>query len=205
VSSLPRPRWRPGAIVVVAGFGIGVLTACAQGWLPGSWGTLTNSGAVWLVFAFAAGSFMTTDGSAAAAGFVTLVGAVIGYYVAVPIVVDGAASNLRSVLIWSVTALVGGPVFGVAGRWWRSRRPAPRPAIALGLLGAALVGEGVYLAACCSRIKTAGFVMIAAGMIAPFALGRSARERLVGFALMVPLVAIALGVYQAINWVFLHG
>ena len=205
VTSLPRPRWRPAVIVVVAGLGIGVLTAYAQGRLPGSWGTLANSGAVWLVFAFAAGSFMTTDRGAAAAGFVTLLGAVIGYYVAVPIVVDGAATNLRSVVIWSGTALVGGPVFGVAGRWWRARRPAPRPAIALGLLGAALVGEGIYLAACCSRIKAAGFVMIAAGLVVPFVLGRSARERVIAFAIMVPLVAVALGVYQVINWVFLQG
>ena len=99
---------------------------------------------------------------------------------------------------------MGGPVFGVAGRWWRARRPAPRPAIALGLLGGALVGEGIYLVACCSRIQTAGLVMFAAGLIAPFALGRSVRERLVGFAIMVPLVAVALGVYQVINWVFLQ-
>jgi hypothetical protein len=192
-------------MVVVAGLGIGVLTAYAQGWLPGQWGTLANSGAVWLVFAFAVGSFMPSGGGAAAAGFVTLVGAVIGYYVAVPIVVDGAAANLHSVVIWSGTALVGGPVFGVAGRWWRSHRPAPRPSIALALLGGALVGEGLYLTMCCSRFKTAGLVMFAAGLMVPLALGRSTRERLIAFALMVPLVVVAFGAYRAINWAFLHG
>ena len=56
---------------------IGVLTVYGQGWLPGQWSTLANSGAVWLVFAFAAGSCMRSDGAAAAAGAGVLVCAVV--------------------------------------------------------------------------------------------------------------------------------
>jgi hypothetical protein len=82
------------------------------------------------VFAFVAGSLMRTELTAAAAGSGTLVGAVIGYYVAVPIVVEGAAANMRTVAIWTGTALIGGPVFGLAGRWWRHGSLAKR-AIAL--------------------------------------------------------------------------
>ena len=43
------------ALVAVAGLGLGVLTVYGQR-LPGGWSTLANSGAVWLVFAFVAGS-----------------------------------------------------------------------------------------------------------------------------------------------------
>jgi hypothetical protein len=168
-----------------------VLTVYGQGWLPGQWSTLANSGAVWLVFAFAVGSCMRSEVAAAAAGAGVLVCAVIGYYVAVPVVVEGAAANLHSVAIWTGTALVGGPVFGVAGRWWRGRS-APRAGIALGLLGGVLVAEGVY-----------DVTAITVGLLVPLALGRSNGERLLAFGIMVPVVAITLGVYAILNRSFI--
>jgi hypothetical protein len=194
--------WKVVLLIAGAGLAVGVLTVYGQGWLPGQWSTLANSGAVWLVFAFAAGSCMRSDITAAAAGAGVLVCAVIGYYVAVPIVVDGAAANPHSVVIWTCVAVVGGPVFGVAGRWWRAGRP-PRPAIGLGLLGGVLVAEGIYDVTSISNIRTAGWIMLAIGLIAPVALGRSARERLLAFVAMVPVVLITWGVYAAINRSFI--
>lgn len=192
---------RTAALIVLAGLAIGVLTVLGQGHLPGQWSTLANSGAVWLVVAFVAGSRMPTDGWAAAAGVAILVGAVIGYYVSVPIIVEGAAANMRSVAIWTGTALVGGPVYGVAGRWWRDERPTRR-AIAVALLGGILVAEGLYDVVTIRRIRTAGWAMIAAGLAAPIVLGRSARERLTMLAAMVPVVLVAFGAYRLINWSF---
>ena len=194
--------WKVVLVLVGAGLAIGVLTVYGQGRLPGQWSTLANSGAVWLVFAFAAGSCMRSDGAAAAAGAGVLVCAVIGYYVAVPVVVEGAAANMHSVAIWTGTALVGGPVFGVAGRWWRGRS-APRTGIALGLLGGVFVAEGVYDVTTIPHIRTAGWVMLTVGLVVPLALGRSTDERLLAFGTMVPVVAITLGVYAIINRSFI--
>ena len=130
-----------------------------------------------------------------------LTGAVIGYYAAVPIVVEGAAANMRSVVIWTGTALVGGPVFGIAGRWWR-REPTPKREIALGLLGGVFVAEGLTDVRYIPTVRTAGWVLLAVGVMIPIVLGRSARERLLGLAAMVPVALVTFGVYQVINWSF---
>jgi Family of unknown function (DUF6518) len=190
------------ALVAVAGFGIGVLTVYGQR-LPGGWSTVANSGAVWLVFAFVAGSLMRTNLAAAAAGTGTLVGAVIGYYAAVPIVVEGAAANTRSVAIWTGTALIGGPVFGIAGRWWR-RGSSTERVIALGLLSGVFVAEGLTDVRYLPSVRTAGWVLLVVGLSVPFVLGRSWRERLYGLAAMVPVALVTFGAYQVINWSFVN-
>jgi hypothetical protein len=190
------------ALVIVAGLSLGILTVYGQR-LPGGWSTLANSGAVWLVFAFVAGSLMRTDLTAAAAGTGTLIGAVIGYYAAVPIVVDGASANMRSVAIWTGTALVGGPVFGVAGRWWR-REPFLKRVIALGLLSGVFVAEGLNDVRYIPTVRTAGWVFLAVGLLVPLVLGRSWRERLYGYGAMVPVALVTFGAYQAINWSFVN-
>jgi hypothetical protein len=190
------------ALVAVAGLSLGVLTVYGQR-LPGGWSTLANSGAVWLVFAFIAGSLMRSDATAAAAGAGTLIGAVVGYYAAVPIVVAGASANMHSVAIWTGTALVGGPVFGIAGRWWR-REPFLKRVIALGLLGGVLVSEGLTDLRYIPRIRTAGWVMLVVGLMVPLVLGRSWRERLFGLAAMVPVALVTFGVYQMINWTLMN-
>ncbi|WP_083958299.1 DUF6518 family protein [Herbidospora mongoliensis] len=48
--------WRAVPIALVAGLAVGVLTNLAQGWLPGAWNQIANSGAVWSVVAFVAGA-----------------------------------------------------------------------------------------------------------------------------------------------------
>ena len=190
------------ALVAVAGLGIGVLTVYGQR-LPGGWSTLANSGAVWLAAAFIVGSLMRSDLSAAATGGGLLVGAVIGYYAAVPIVVEGAAANMRSVAIWSGTALVGGPVFGVAGRWWR-RESSSKRVIAIGLLGGVFVAEGINDVRYIPTVRTAGWVLLAVGLLVPWVLGRSWRERLLGLAAMVPVALVTFGAHQLINWSFVN-
>jgi hypothetical protein len=187
-------------LIAVAGLGLGVLTVYGQR-LPGSWSTLANSGAVWLVFAFSVGALMRSDPTAAAAG--VLAGAVVGYYAAVPIVVEGAAANVRSVVIWTGTALVGGPVFGIAGRWWR-REPSAKRAIAIGLLSGVFVAEGLTDVRYVPTVRTAGWVLFAVGLTIPIVLGRSSSERLLGLATMVPVALVTFGVYQVINWSFVN-
>ena len=154
--------WKVALVIAGAGLAIGVLTVSGQGWLPGQWSTLANSGAVWLVFSFAAGSCMSSD----VAGDM-----------------DGHRTGRRAGV-------------GVAGRWWRTRS-APRTGIAL--LGGVFVAEGVYDVTTIPHIRPAGLVMLAAGLVLPLALGRSASERLLAFGVMLPVVAITLGAYAVIN------
>jgi hypothetical protein len=49
------------------------------------------------------------------------------------------------------------------------------------------------------HIRPAGLVMLAAGLVLPLALGRSASVRLLAFGVMLPVVAITLGAYAVIN------
>lgn len=189
----PRSDRRPGlpflaaAAVLGAGLALGLLTLLGQRWLHGAWLAIVNSGAVWLLPAFVAGSLMRSDAGAAVAGAALLVAAVVGYYAPVPLVVEGAAANAHSVAVWIATALVGGPVYGLAGRWWRRRR-GWRSCAALGLLGGAFLAEGA------ARLHAggggaAGWTMVAIGVALPVALGRSTRERAIGLAAAAPVVA----------------
>ena len=196
-------RLVPTAVVVLAsGLAIGFLTLLGQKWLHGAWLAVVNSGAVWLLPAFVAGSFMRTDATAALAGAGLLVAAVVGYYAPVPLVVEGAAASSHSVAIWIATSLVGGPVYGLAGRWWRRGRTW-RTWVALGLLGGAFLAEGA------ARLHAggdgaAGWTMVGVGFALPLLLGHSARERAFGLGATVPVVVLTAVAYAVINWAFLH-
>ena len=190
------------AAVLAGGLMVGILTAVAQGPLHGEWNALANSGAVWLLPAFFVGSFMPNDRWAAWAGIGMLVGAVVGYYASVPLIVADASWSSRSVAIWAGAAIVAGSVYGVAGRWWRSRGTRAR-VLALGLLGGAFLAEGV------SRLvqihdRPAGWAMVAAGCLLPLVLGRSNTERLLGILVTVPVALLTIGAYGVSNLVFLR-
>ena len=201
VSRTTGGPWRPFrtfALVIALGIAIGVLTVFAQGALPGTWKTWANSGAVWLAPAFFVGSFMSTDRVAAAAGFVALVAAIAGYYVSVPVIVEGASSDVRSVTVWVVAALVGGPVLGMAGHWWRDDRALRRIA-ALAILGGVFTGEGLERVLADPRIGAAGWTMVAAGILVPLVLGRTIRERLWSLAAEPPVIVATMGAYAILN------
>jgi hypothetical protein len=94
---------------------VGALSLGGQA-LGGVWGRLGNSGAVWLCAAVRGREPARLDSTrrAALGGFLTLAGAVIGYYAAASWFVSAGVSA-TSVGIWVATAAVGGPVFGAAG------------------------------------------------------------------------------------------
>ena len=49
-----------------------------------------------------------------------------------------------------------------------------------------------------------GWIEIVVGITVPVVLRRSARERLVALALLLPLAAAGVGVYEAVNWAFMR-
>lgn len=196
-----RARALPSvAIAALAGLAVGVLTVVGQGALPDRF-NIANSGAVWLIPVAFIGWLMPSDARAAVAGAAALFASVVGYYASVPLLVDGAATGTRSVVIWGVAALIAGPVFAVAGRWTRDE-PIRRRVPGLALLGGVFLGEG--LARILTNDQLLGWAMIAGAIAVPLAVGRSARERLIAILAEIPVLLVTMGAYGVIDWLFLH-
>jgi uncharacterized membrane protein (GlpM family) len=176
------------ALAAVVGLSLGALTQVGQGVLPDGWRSIANSITPWLAVAFLTGSVAPGRVPAAAGGIVTLLGALVGYYGLVAIRYGYGPSLSGAVLLWLVAAVVGGPVFGLAGHWWRGPH-AWRRAIGPALLGAAAIAEGVYLSGIETvAAATPGFVIV--GLALPVVLGRSREDRVRGLVALVPCIAL---------------
>ncbi|WP_370424266.1 DUF6518 family protein (plasmid) [Streptomyces sp. QH1-20] len=127
------------------GLVLGVLTNLAQGWLPAPWDQIPNSGAVWSTVAFIAGALLARWASlrvAAVAGLLAEVGLVAGYYGYAEFGRDGMG-DLTFPLLWLTLACVAGPLFGVAGVWWRRSRTVRRRVTGLASLAGVFGMEGI--------------------------------------------------------------
>lgn len=200
VSSSVRPLSARSPVARVSlALGVGILTGLAtqigQGFMPGQWNTLVNSGAIWLVAVFLVASRMPTPVSAAAAATGGLLSTVATYYGAAAL--TGAPISLRNVLFWAVVALVAGPLFGLAGHWRYDERRMLRVA-GVALLGGVLVAEGFYLLLVL-KYYWSGWAMVSAGILAATLLAQQS-DRLRTLAAL-PLPALAAGVaYAVIYW-----
>jgi len=132
--------WR-SAVVVTAALALGVLTACAQGWLPQQMGSLANSAGSWALAACALSLLATSDRLAAVFGCASLLGLLVGYVLGVQML--GYPSSHSMVLFWGGAALLAGPLLGVSAYWVKTRRDV-RAAIGVGVVSGVLVGEGIY-------------------------------------------------------------
>jgi Family of unknown function (DUF6518) len=194
----PRPvrSWPWAALLAIAvGISTGALTLIGQRFMPGQWNTLVNSGAIWLIPAFFVGWRMPSIVWAVVAGAATLVSTLLGYYV--PSTLTGTPHSLYFVALWTVTALVAGPLFGAAGYWWRDDRRAFR-VIGVAFLGGVLVAEGLFIVIVLGYVWS-GWTMAAAGVGAAAVLP-SRRDRWLTLAALPAPVAAAGGFYAIINW-----
>lgn len=136
------------ASAVAGGLLLGVLTNLAQGWLPGAWNQIANSGAVWCVAAFAAGALVARHAglpAATVAGLCAESGLVVGYCGYAEVARGGMGSVLAP-LVWLGMACVAGPLFGVAGSWWRCSSTPRRRIIGLAALAGVFGMEGIHYA-----------------------------------------------------------
>jgi len=139
----PIPRRRGVLLVaVVVGVALGVFSLLADGILPGRLVTLLGSiAAPWALAAFVVGYRATSPRQGALAGAIALVVGVATYYA-------GAGARGYAVgelnVVWTVVALVAGPVVGACGAAISTRREHP-PLVAVILPGAMLVAEGLFL------------------------------------------------------------
>jgi hypothetical protein len=172
------------AALVAAGLALGAGTQLLQSVLPPPLAPLANGLSPWLLSAFAAGALMPTVRWAAGAGPLLLFAALAGYYLLVQLRF-GYGGSTSSLMLWGIGALVGGPVFGSGGWLWRhGDRPLVRGAAA-GLAGGLVLMEAFYLPVAAGVPETApGWVVVA--VLLPLLLGRTARERLIGLAFVVP-------------------
>ena len=127
--------------VLVLGLGVGVLTSLGQGQLDRPFAAFCNSASAWLVAPFLVGALMATRRSALLAGLLTCLLQLVGYYVTAH-VRGFAAGNI--VVFWTLCALVGGPLFGLAGNLWRSGGRNTR-GVGGTALPAAFAAEGLWL------------------------------------------------------------
>lgn len=200
-------------VALVLGSALGYLTQYLQAHLSGNWNTLASSGVVWVVFAFIlTGLLGLSAGWSALLGFLSLVGALAGYYVAQRFIGDATSSD-SSMTVWLVAAIVGGPIFGIAGSWWNAggtvrssgtwlstggeslRSEArmwhlSRPVIGVALVSAVLLAEGIYFFWHVDGKHASGRIEILLALFAPINLAHTTRDRLTGLLLLIPLVLL---------------
>ncbi|MDQ1656768.1 MAG: hypothetical protein QOD41_1851 [Cryptosporangiaceae bacterium] len=196
----PERSYRPLAVAAAAGLGWGVACMFLQGILPGSLNSIVaNSGAGWGVLAFAAGAVWHRSRLpvVALAGALVELGLVVGYYASVIVRYDQDPPSFWAYM-WAALALVTGPVFGVAGAWWRSGS-GWRPVVAVGLLSGLFAGEGAVRLATLPD-KVTGWILVLAAVAFPLVLGRTWRDRLLGLAAALPLTGLAVGSF----WILGH-
>ena len=178
---------RAPLLIVLAGLATGVLTQIGQSVLPDTLSPVANAISPWLGVAFLVGALMPTGRHAAIAGVAALGLALVGYY-AMTELRYGIGAGTGSLVRWGLGAAIGGPVFGIAGHLWRRGSPGLR-AIALGLLAAAFVAEGVYQAIVVDH-QPVGSAFIVIGLLIPLVLGRTRVGRLQAYAATIPALAL---------------
>lgn len=194
-----RSPWARVIVVAVVGIGLGVVTQILQSVLPTGWSQAANAISPWLLVAFLVGAAMPDRASAVVAGLATLVLALIGYYTTTQLRY-GIGGGTNALIFWGLGAVVGGPVFGLAGSVWRTGEHRYR-ALALGLLAATLFAEGGYHLLVLSEPGVAvGFAI--AGLLVPLLLGRSREDRLGAYVAAVPALALGALGFAVFLWIY---
>lgn len=188
-----------GRAAVAAGGGLllGVLTNLAQGWLPGTWQQLANSGAVWSTAAFVVGAVLYRRErlvQAALGGAVAEAGLVVGYYGYAEFGRDGAGS-LFFPLVWLGLALVAGPLFGAAGWWWRRGRDVRRRVVSLGAFAGLWGMEGLMYALDLGYLPEA-YACLALFVLIPLVMARDHKERALSLGAAAVCALVAYGIVE---------
>ncbi|MEI7030635.1 DUF6518 family protein [Streptomyces pratensis] len=183
------------AAAAAGGLLLGVLTNLAQGWLPGAWNQLANSGAIWSASAFVAGALLARRNTllqAAVGGLAAEAGLVVGYYGYAEFGREGMGSPLFP-LIWLAMACVAGPLFGVAGQWWRCGKDVRRRVVGLAALAGLFGMEGVMYAWDLHYTPQA-VACFATFALIPLVMARTHRERALTLMTAAPCALLAYSV-----------
>lgn len=158
-----RTSLRMPLVAVGLGLCVGALTSLLQAHLDFPWLALVNAVSPWLTTAFVVGALQARWRTAVWVGVVATLMQVVGYYAVAEL--RGFDASTHYLVLWSLCAVVGGPVFGAAGFSWRRSAPAGLGAAALvaAYASEALVSYELRLGYTSSGVL---FGVIAAGLAA---------------------------------------
>jgi len=159
-------------LAVLVGVAWGAATSGLQSVLPWPFAGLANAVAPWVAPAFLVGALARRPRVAVAAGVLVCCGEVGGYYATSAL--RGFGVNPAMVVLWTVTALVGGPVLGAAGWCWRRARSLRWAALGAALLGGVFLAEGAVGYGYYLRYAGDAVVFCALGALAVLVLGAAA-------------------------------
>lgn len=188
--------WLIVGLVGAVGVANGLLTLIAFGTLGEGWNTLGNSGAIWLLIAFGVGALMPSTGLAVTGATASLVGSVVWFYMAAHYLVGTRVSSV-AIAIWLLAAVAGGPLYGLAGRWWRHESDV-RHVLGLALVGGVFIAEGAFTLLHGPRVPIVGWVEVGVGALFAVIVARSKRDRRAGLVALPVVGALAVGAYAAI-------
>ena len=160
---------RLGAVLLALALGVavGVLTSLLQAHLEFPWLALVNAASPWLTTAFVAGALQSRLSTAMLVGAAATALEVVAYYVTADL--RGFGVSMNYVLLWSMCAVVGGPIFGAAGHVWRRAAPA---GLGTALLVAAYASEAVVLYHFTLGYTSAAWLFGAIALLLGLGLGR---------------------------------
>jgi hypothetical protein len=200
---------RPGLVSrAVGGFGTSIGVGAALGaaaWVsdqltwPYSLLIPANAIGIWLGVAFALGASARTIPTGVLRGLIGLLSAVAAYYLLFAVLGEGirVIGASHAATVWGAVALIAGPLMGGAGSVWRYGHGWPR-AIGVGILAAALIGEGIVFGYRRWALDALGTdpgailfaIEIVLGLALPLILLRRG-ERLRGYVATLVLAAVA--------------
>jgi Family of unknown function (DUF6518) len=177
--------------VVVTGLVVGLLTSILQKYLGSPWDSLVNAASPWLTPMFAAGTLWRRPAPAAVAGLGTGLLELVGYYVTAA--VRGYPAGHSILLFWTACAVIGGPVFAMAGwAWWRTTgrlNSLGTAALPAAFLSEAAVSYGLRL-----HYLSSAILFAAVGILGFVVLGwrrRQYRALTTGLLVVLPVGVIA--------------
>jgi len=179
-----RPAAR-AAVAVAVGLAVGALTSIGQTYLDGPLNAFVNSASAWLFAPFAVGAVMRRWRGAVVAGLAVCVSQLVGYQLTAH--ARGFPTSHSLIVFWTACAIVGGPVFGAAGKLWRS---GPFHGLGAAVLAAAFLAEGLWVYLHELRYRATAALWIAIGVTIAIVLLRPRRE-LRWLAVTVPAGLIA--------------
>lgn len=171
---LPVNGWMVRACAAIAiGALIGAATSVGQTYLNLPWLALVNAASPWLLGGFVAGTLQARRNAALAAGLASCILEVIVYFLVSA--ARGYGVSGGPAVFWTVCAVVGGPVFGLAGwAWWR--RPGRAGSLGAAFLPGTFLGEAIGSYVLRLHYYTAGVLFSVIGIAALVLLGWRVRR-----------------------------
>ncbi|MDA0185378.1 DUF6518 family protein [Solirubrobacter phytolaccae] len=169
---------------LATGLVFGGLGAFGQAQLEGTLEAFPNSISTWLLAPFLVGMLAATRTRAAVAGVATCAVQLAGYYAVNAMQDIGTTASL--VVFWTACAVVGGPLFGVAGQLWRSGEPGLK-GLGTAALAGVFVAEGAWAFLHEEQRYLAGALWITIGLALAVLSSRGRVEQLRWLGLTVPL------------------